>query len=724
MGEPLFVTWDENDKKAKAIAIALASQALAKTEPMLRASGSSVTIRDSFSRHDEDFRRPKERVLTLRPKEAIRRCMEAYDEFGIVRNAIDLMADFGCQGIDLAHPVEEVERFYKEWFRRVNGPERSERFLNYFYRTGHVFMRRLNGKLAPKEVDEYKRSTAGDNNQSLHTLPPSTPRELPAQYIFLNPLGIEVEGDAFATMLNPKDWKYYIWLNSEYWSDFRENRIFPSASPLQMSPFINVKNMQRIPLDNGNLAVFYYKRDDWNCWAKPLTYAILTDLNILRKLRMADDNALDSAISYIRLWKLGDIKNRILPTEAGLRKLAGMLAANIGGGGMDLVWGPELTLQETSTSPSAYLGEAKYVPVLAAIREGLGMPTPQPGHGNNYMNMKTLLERLQYGRARLREMWEYEIRLVQKAMTFKKPATLMFERMVLSDEAAEKALLIQLYDRSGLSLEAIQERFGECPEIEQVRLRREAKRRKQGRMPPQSGPWFDPQGQDKLKQMFVQQGHLTPGEVGVELQPRPKGQKSPQEVAIDAKKASDQAKVAGQPGKGRPKNKKDTKKRKKKRISPRTASLFVWADRAREQIHKLAAPAYLQACKKKSLRELTDDEQKKFESFKWAALNQVPAGLDVDDEVFAAILSREMPVAAPVDQLLEATLGELRANNGGRELTADQLRRAHSSVVALWRAGDDGDGNGDEGTVVAAPAGDNPDGSPALPRAVENIILD
>ena len=65
-------------------------------------------------------------------------CMAAYDRVGLVRNVIDLMGDFACQGINLVHPNKRIEKFYKAWFNKINGKERSERFLNLLYRTGNV----------------------------------------------------------------------------------------------------------------------------------------------------------------------------------------------------------------------------------------------------------------------------------------------------------------------------------------------------------------------------------------------------------------------------------------------------------------------------------------------------------------------------------------------------------------------------------------------------------
>ena len=157
-----------------------------------------------------------------------------------------------------------------------------------------------------------------------------------------------------------------------------------------------------------------------------------------------------------------------------------ILASNVGGGTMELVWGPELSFQESSSDVHKFLGSEKYTSVLNSIYAGLGVPptlTGMAGNGggftNNFISLKTLVERLQYGRDRLVKFWEKELEIVRKAMGFRYKAHIQFDQMTLSDEAAEKNLLIQLADRDIISHETLLERFKEIPQIENIRIKRE-----------------------------------------------------------------------------------------------------------------------------------------------------------------------------------------------------------------------------------------------------------
>lgn len=47
----------------------------------------------------------------------------------------------------------------------------------------------------------------------------------------------------------------------------------------------------------------------------------------------------------IRLWKLGNLEHRIAPTKEAAEKLASLLGGYTPGELMDLIWGPDLTVE-------------------------------------------------------------------------------------------------------------------------------------------------------------------------------------------------------------------------------------------------------------------------------------------------------------------------------------------------------------------------------------------
>ena len=120
----------------------------------------NVSVKSGYGYPDYYAFRSHEEV-PQRQKRIIKMCMEAYDKVGIIRNIIDLMGDFGQQGVNLVHQNKSVEKFYQQWFKKVNGKERSERFLNNLYRTGNVVIYRSFANMTP-ELIKFMKSVASD----------------------------------------------------------------------------------------------------------------------------------------------------------------------------------------------------------------------------------------------------------------------------------------------------------------------------------------------------------------------------------------------------------------------------------------------------------------------------------------------------------------------------------------------------------------------------------
>src|SRR5690606_29917165 len=148
--------------------------------------------------------------------------------------------------------------------------------------------------------------------------------------------------------------------------------------PSDLKTIIN-NGQQYLILDEDRLRVFNYKKDDWQLWGKSIIYSILDDLSVLEKMRLADMSALDGAISNVRLWNLGRLTDNpqttIIPTKSMIEKVRDILSNNVGGGTMDLVWGPELAFTESNTQVHKFLGKEKYEPTLDSIYNGLGIPS-------------------------------------------------------------------------------------------------------------------------------------------------------------------------------------------------------------------------------------------------------------------------------------------------------------------------------------------------------------
>ena len=595
------------------------------------------SVRPSFTKHDYNAFRPSEQV-PYRQKRIIKMCMEAYDKVGIVRNVIDLMGDFASQGITLVHPNKTIEKFYRNWFNQIHGVERSERFLNYLYRAGNVIVRRKTAKINKNKENELKKAAAADISPEQVKI---LKREVPWQYEFLNPLAVDYKQvgiGKFELVMNLT--------NSTY------QGLMTGPNKMLISEDLRKQlesGDRQIPLDMNTVQFFSYKKDDWLLWANPMIYAIMDDIMMLEKMKLADLAALDGAISNIRLWTVGDLEHKIAPKKVIIDKLRDILASNVGGGTMDLVWGPELKFQESNSQVYRFLGSEKYQPVLTSIYAGLGIPPTLTGiagsgggYTNNYVSLKTLIERLEYGRTVLTQFWAKEISIVQKAMGFSLPAKIHYDTIVLSDEAAMKNLMVQLADRDIISQETLLERFGEMPEIEKIRIKREEKvRNNDPETPRKASPFHNPNYKSDLAKLGVTNGVLDAEQYfeGIGLPynkdnmvysppPSPPAATpgSPVQQAAKPKKTSN-------PAGGRPLLTQDKTKRAQKRVLPKSGeATALWALGAQKTIASFVNDIGLKHFNKKNLRSLTKKELAQIESLKLSIL----ASLEPFEEVTAS----------------------------------------------------------------------------------------
>ncbi len=731
--EPYFVTWEEGDTVKKGLAIAQASRALHRTEPIVRThatdifrniAGNNTSVRDNYTRQDYDYLRP-DSALPKTVADAIHRSSRAYDEHGIVRNVFDMMSDFTIQGISIYHPNETIQQFYRNWFKKVKGVERSERFVNLLFKHANIIVERATGKIGAAK-EKQMRTEGADLDTNDET--PVVRREIPWRYTFLNPLALSVLSEELATLIGSENYIFQVKIPPKIKAAIKKKKkskdeqLIISLLPDGVLDAVN-SDQSKFTLDPKKVRCFFYRKDDWDVWAKPLLLPILKDLDILERMKLADMSALDGAISCIRVWKLGSLKDKMMPTPAGIARLAEMLANNVGGGVMDLVWDAAIELIETSTEVHKFLGESKYAAILAQIFAGLGIPptlvgsSSEGGFTNNAISLKTLMERLNYARSILIEFWEEEIRIVQKAMGFRFPATIGFDRMTLMDEQQEQALMIQLLDRMGMSLETIQEMFGLNPEIEGIRIKREERKRSAGTMPRKAGA-FHSDTAHELKKIVAGTHTLTPTQLGLDIPERKPGEESPAEaqnkLAVKLSKAKPAVapagaiqgkKPKGQAGQGRPASSKDSTKRKTKLVKPRTKasetfmSTFAWAEYAQGMIADTTSSAYLGSLKKKSLRELTTAEAKAFEEFKFNMLFNVTPFQPIQQEEIVAAVEKPLQVPEQVQQLMRATIANYVETNGGQPST-EMIRRFQSGVFACWQ-GDYEDADEEDDSLAA-----------------------
>lgn len=618
----------------------------------------NTSVRTGFNRGDYNYFRPDEAIPT-RYKDILYLCQTVYQNVPIVKQIVDLMSDFSTKGIRVVHQNPDIQKYHEMWWDKVRGKYLSERIANVVLRLGVSFIRRYVVKLTERQETKVYRTQADDLDFEYG--PQYAKGEIPLKYTLYDPLTIENLGGSLSKFVG----KSYYALSIP--NDLKQMVMHPKKEEEELVKAIPedirdaVITGQKLIIPHDKLAVLHYKKDEWSEWAHPMIYPILKDVIILEKLKLADQTALDGVISKVRVWKLGSLEHKIVPGPDAISKFSEFLLNNVGGGTVDIVWGPAVELLETNVGTQGVLGEEKYKPILTSIYSGLGVPPTltgmdaKGGFTNNAISLKTMIERLQYIRDLLIEFWTTELDILRKSKGFRYPAVLQFDDIVLSDEVSSNKLMIELADRNIISEERLREVFKQNPEIEKRRVQREQRDRTAGRIPVKADPYHNPNGETELKKIALQTGQATPSEVGLELDENQEGEEKMLDKNLKAQKAMKKmggptgpvgkTKPKGRSGQGRPLTKKDSTKRKTRTVKPirGKANLLIWANKAQKEISEIITPIILQMKNKKNARQFTSAEVEDIELLKFTLLSSIDPYSDISKDSVQKTLGQELP---------------------------------------------------------------------------------
>jgi hypothetical protein len=575
----------------------------AKASRDFRNTTTYTDVRSDFTKDDYFYFRDTERVPEKRD-DIINLCSAVYEKCGIVNNFINLMSEFGSMGVAVQHPNPRINKYYQEWWKKVRGSFVSERILSNLFSMGCSVIEPSTISVTARTLDKLLVKSAD-----------SELGQIPIHYTFLNPRTVDVDkNDKIGELLGDPQYVLKLPAGLKAALSTATQDQLKQLSPQFLEAIRSGK--KTVPL-SPSTHVLHYRKNDWEVWSKPVTYCILDDIINYQKMKLCDRVALDGAISKVRVWKLGSLENKIIPTDNAIAKFTSMLTNNFGAGFADIVWTPAIDLLESKSETFQFLGEDKYKPTLAAIYAGFGVPSLVAGQGgsgmtNNFMAVKILIERLMYARLILIEFWEGELEKVRRAKGFRLPARLTFEEMELTEESAILKLYIELWDRGVISDESLRSRFDEDTLMEEVRIRRENKLRDAEKINPKTGPFY-----------------AVPIDKEFELQ------------KIKLQKVNKAAPGGGPakkpPGKaGRPTGAKDNKKRKQRKPKPLSnKSKAEWAIATQFKVLEVLTPALEHTVG--NLQGLTSEGAMKVAARIYAVLRAMPIGSEpTEEEIIAA----------------------------------------------------------------------------------------
>jgi hypothetical protein len=431
-----------------------------------------------------------------------------------------------------------------------------------------------------------------------------------------------------------------------------------------------------IPIPKDKLYVGFYKKDDCDIWAKSFIYSILDDIIYNDKLKLAKTSGLDNWYNVLRLWKLGDHKEKIVPSPDAFARLSAILENNTGGGAADIIWGSDIDMVEFYPPLDKLVN---FEENLHSILLGLGVPEGlvggkaqgSAGMTQNYLGLKNLIKRLEAGRRAVRQWLEEEIDIIQKEMGFKKRPIIRFKNNDLHDEQTYYNLLLQLLDRNVISDHTILERIDEIPSIERQRLIDEQNMRDNDQLPEKASPFHKPDLEQQQKHEITK--IKEQGKIQLE-----KSADGPENSSNLQKKTSKVPRPAGRPPSSRDSV---TRKRRDNKVKASQGNLIVEATKIYDHIDELVKSKLPDMFGVANIRQLTSAQEKEMEEFKDALFGNFAPFNSPTEENFSKA------VEEPTEQYgnFMAIYKELLQEAGAEKLSQNEKRILKIAAYAeLW----------------------------------------
>jgi hypothetical protein len=462
-------------------------------------------------------------------RESIELCQKAYANVPIFRNAIDIMAELANSPIYVDGGNEASRSFIEKWFAKINLWSIKDQYFREYYRSGNVFLYRLDGKFTTDDVIKlnkvYGSGTYLDKGH------------IPIKYVLLNPY------DIIATRSTSFKTNSYKKILSEYELERLQNPKTEEDKEIFETLPEDVKKKIRqgawtqegisIDLDPTKLLASFYKKQDYEPFAIPFGFPVLDDINWKIELKKVDQAVSRTIENVILLITMGAEPDKGGINPQNLHAMQSLFQNESVGRVLvaDYTTKAEFVLPDISK----IIGPDKYQIVNEDIRQGLqNVIVGDEKYKNTQVKAEIFLERLKEARQSfVHNFLQPQIKMVCKALGFKQYPTAKFEEIDIKDEVQLQRVVTRLIEMGILTPEqgisAI--KTGIYPNAEDIEPAQERyiEKRKEGMYNPLVGglPMVDVDGDGNVDTVPVQKEESENSKPTSNKTPTPKGSGRP-----------------------------------------------------------------------------------------------------------------------------------------------------------------------------------------------------
>ena len=428
-------------------------------------------------------------------RDAIELCQKAYANVPIFRNAIDIMAELANSAICIEGGNETSKNFIEKWFSKINLWSLKDQFFREYYRSGNVFLYRLDGKFSAEDFVRLNKIYGSEFIKEGH---------IPIRYVLLNPYDVTAnrstsfKGSAYKKILS--EYELEKLQNPKTEEDKEIYNALPEETKKKIKTGGWAGDGVSMDLDASKLIHAFYKKQDYEPFAIPFGYPVLDDINWKMELKKVDQAISRTIENVILLITMGTDPDKGGINPNNLNAMQSLFQNESVGRVLvsDYTTKAEFILPDISK----VIGSEKYKIVNEDIKQGLqNIVVGDEKFKNTQVKAEIFLERLKEARQSfLYNFLQPQIKMVCKAMGFKVYPTAKFEEIDIKDEVQLQRVVTRLIEMGILTPEqgvkAI--KTGIYPEVEDLEKSQERyiEKRKEGMYNPLVGglPMVDVDG--------------------------------------------------------------------------------------------------------------------------------------------------------------------------------------------------------------------------------------
>ena len=367
------------------------------------------------------------------PRGSILLCQKAYANIPIFRNAIDIMAEFSNSELYLEGGSEKSRDFIDKWMKRVHIWRVKDQYFREYFRSGNVFMYKLDGKFGSEDLIKLNQIYATDS-KSL------TIKKLPIKYVFLNPydfvadraLTFNSKYGIYKKLLSEYDIERLKDPQTEYDKEVFNALPEDAREKIKQNQFMN--NGVMVSLDPHKLLFSFYKKQDYEPFAIPFGFPVLDDINWKLELKKVDQAITRTIENVILLVTMGNTPDKGGINPNNLKAMQSLFQNESIGRALiaDYTTKAEFIIPDLNK----VLGPTKYQIVNEDIKEGLqNIIVGKENYSSTQVKAQIFLERLKEARNTfLNDFMQPQIKNVCRAMGFRNFPTPKFVEIDIKDE--------------------------------------------------------------------------------------------------------------------------------------------------------------------------------------------------------------------------------------------------------------------------------------------------